>query len=57
MTVPAGVPNRRTATKTNVSETEMLALVVATLTLKEPVSKVSAAITTHWVLGGSRKSL
>ena len=55
--VPAGVPNRSTATKTNVSETDIRALSEATLTLKDPVSSVKAAMTTYCVPGGSSKSL
>src|SRR5262245_22097388 len=51
--VPAAAPKRRTARKTNASETEMRALIEATLTLNDPVRSVNAAMTTHCESSGS----
>src|SRR5438067_2485926 len=46
MTVPAAGPNRRTAKKTNVSETDM-EMPIDRLTVAEPLSRVSAASIYH----------
>jgi hypothetical protein len=41
--VPGAVPNRSTAVNTNVSETEMVAGIEGTLTVRVPLKTVSAA--------------
>src|SRR5437773_10656451 len=51
---PASAPNIKTDAKTKVSETERYALIDGTFTVNEPVRRVSAANTNHWVLTGSR---
>jgi hypothetical protein len=45
--VPAHVPNSRTEAKTNVSETESLAVIEGSLIVKAPVKRVSTARTSH----------
>jgi hypothetical protein len=47
MTVDADGPNRRTAAKTNVSDTEIRALIEGSLMLKEPVRNVNPARYIH----------
>jgi hypothetical protein len=46
--VEAEGPNRRTAAKTNVSETEIRALIDGSLMLNEPVRNVRPASQSHW---------
>ena len=46
-TVAAAGPNNIAAANTNVSETEILAGIVGTRTVKEPLSSVSPAKTNH----------
>src|SRR6516162_6635364 len=45
---PAEGPKRRTEAKTNVSETERLALMDGTLTVNDPVRRVKPAMISHW---------
>src|SRR5665213_603250 len=53
---PAAAPKSSTEAKTNVSETERLALVDGTLTVNDPVSSVSVARTNHCLPMGSTYS-
>src|SRR5476649_1577144 len=50
--VPADGPNSSTDVKTNVSETESLAEIAGTFTVKDPVSSVRAASMNHSAPGG-----
>ena len=57
VTAPADGPKSRTEVKTKVSDTEIWALMEGTLTVKEPVRRVSAARVNHCGPIGSIKSL
>jgi hypothetical protein len=51
--VPGAVPKRSIAVKTNVSETEILAGIEGTLTVKYPLKNVRTARYSQAILGGS----
>ena len=57
ITVAAAGPNKRTAAKTNASETENRAATEGTFTEKEPVNNVKPAKTSHCIEIGSITNL